>query len=356
MSTGILASDVLAHLPQPVVVFVPGSLSVKWLNARACDWFRAAPHPDKTLPELAPGLGQLVDELATLDGADTVRGQGLWLRLGDGTERACDYTVFSCEAGLALMLAGSETVLPEAGETGAAAPVAMLGRMLAHELKNPLAGIHGAAQLLESALEAEQDKELTALIRSEVGRIGRLVDEMENFAGTTDQSHEKLNVHSVLRRALLLFQTQENDGIVYVENYDPSLPDMYGHADRLMQVFVNLLANATQAIRSTGIGGRVEIQTRYRTGVHRRTESGARRALPLEIRIRDDGPGIPEHLKDIIFQPFVTSKANGHGLGLALVAKIVREHGGLIEHQSRPGKTVFSILLPIDPKHEEEER
>lgn len=341
-----LGGDILAHMPSPVILFASDTLDVVWLNTAARDWFRVPETPGKSLFQLAPGLSRLQTVLGGMGATDTARGRDLWLRLGDGQERVCQYVLFYSERGMVLILDLVEAGLPVGAEDSQTAPVAMLGRMLAHELKNPLAGISGAAQLLETGLSAASDKELTALIRSEVGRIGRLADKMENFATGVPSKPEKFNVHSVLRRALLLFQTRKDTEIDYIENYDPSLPELEGDADRLMQIFVNLLANATQAIKQSSTGSRIEIQTRYRGGVRKRGRDGQTLALPLEISIRDDGPGIREEIRDMIFQPFVTTKANGHGLGLALVARIVHEHGGLIEHKSRPGQTVFSILLP----------
>ena len=221
----------------------------------------------------------------------------------------------------------------------------MLGRMLAHELKNPLAGIYGAVQLLEAGLSEDADLEITELIKSEVKRIGRLADKMENFGDSTSSDFENFNIHTVLRKALLLIQNSDNSDIKFVENYDPSLPDVHGNMDQIMQVVINFLANATDAVYVNADKGRIEIQTQFRSGVRKKNQMGIVTTLPVEVRIIDNGAGINPQMQDRIFQPFVTSKANGHGLGLALVSKIISEHGGLVSCESEPGRTVFSILL-----------
>jgi len=175
---------------------------------------------------------------------------------------------------------------------------------------------------------------------------------MEKFGQAEYDKFTNFNVHEVLRKATLLFENQNAGDLEFREVFDPSLPDVYGDIDGIMQVIVNLIANAVDAIRSEKAGGAITVQTKYRTGIQRRDHSGRKRSLPVEVKICDDGPGIPDKLRDRIFQPFVTSKANGQGLGLALIAKIIEDHGGLIEMSSEPGKTVFSILLPVKSNSE----
>jgi two-component system, NtrC family, nitrogen regulation sensor histidine kinase GlnL len=228
---------------------------------------------------------------------------------------------------------------------GAARSVTGLASMLAHEIKNPLSGIRGAAQLLETVV-SDEDRDLTRLITDETDRIVSLVDRMEVFSDARPIERQPVNIHIVLDHVRAIARNGFGRHIKFSEGYDPSLPPVFANRDQLVQIFLNLVKNAAEAIGDDP-NGEITLSTAFRPGVRLSVPGSRERvSLPLEFCVHDNGKGVPEELRTYLFDPFVTTKTNGTGLGLALVAKIVGDHGGVVECESQPRRTTFRILLP----------
>ena len=224
-----------------------------------------------------------------------------------------------------------------------------MAEMLAHEIKNPLAGITGAAQLLSMGISPE-DQELTDLIVEESRRIVALLEQVEQFGNLRPPAKRPINVHDLIDRARKSAQLSYGASMKFIEEFDPSLPPTFVDGDQLMQVFLNLFKNASEA--SDKNGGVIRIRTFYDLSLRLRRKDGSGGSLPLQVEIIDDGPGLPPEISSDIFEPFVSGRENGTGLGLALVSKIISDHEGWISVDSVPGKTVFRISLPVAPKEQ----
>jgi two-component system nitrogen regulation sensor histidine kinase GlnL len=280
-----------------------------------------------------------------------VRGRALSLEMLGRAPIVVDVTAVRLAEGVLLLtLAESHPMLAAERASEGLQSAMGLGRMLAHEIKNPLAGIRGAAQLLKSGL-APADLPFAELIVEETERIRRLVDRMEAFALDQTPARAPVNIHRVLDRVRAVAASGVADGLAIREAYDPSLPPAFAEEDQLIQIFLNLLKNAAEAAHARGDGrGEIAISTAFRHGARADADRGIpAQAAPLEIKVTDNGPGVPVGLREHLFEPFVTSKDHGTGLGLALVAKLVAAHDGLVDFESRPGRTTFRVLLPAAP-------
>ena len=218
-----------------------------------------------------------------------------------------------------------------------------MAEMLAHEIKNPLAGITGAAQLLSMGLSTA-DLEITDLIVAETRRILTLLEQVEQFGNLKPIAPKPLNIHDVIDRARRSAQLGFSAHINFKEDYDPSLPLVYGDPDQLLQVFLNLIKNASEVQPKSG---KISLRTYFEHNFKLRRADGSGHSMPIQVEVMDNGPGVPEDMKDEIFDPFVSGRVNGTGLGLALTSKIISDHNGLISLNSKPGNTVFRISLPF---------
>ncbi|MEQ8405270.1 MAG: ATP-binding protein [Oceanicaulis sp.] len=223
------------------------------------------------------------------------------------------------------------------GDTAASA-AAGFGRMLSHELKNPLAGARGAAQLIAQGGD-EESAELASLIVNEIDRARRIAERWSGIGDLTPGPFAPINLHALVREAVRSASAGAEEAVDFEEHFDPSLPDAAGDRDLVLQAVLNLLINAAEAVGEAG--GRVSISTRYRST----RPGGPAPDARLEIEVLDDGPGVPDHLQEAVFNPFVTGKPAGEGLGLAFVSRIAELHGGGVEFTSRPGRTVFYLYL-----------
>jgi two-component system nitrogen regulation sensor histidine kinase GlnL len=231
----------------------------------------------------------------------------------------------------------------QSGPSGSAKSAIGMAEMLAHEIKNPLAGITGAAQLLAMNLP-KADLEMTDLIVSEARRVVGLLDQVEQFGNQSPPKRVAVNIHDVLDRARKSAALGFAAHMRFRVDYDPSLPDTWADADQLIQVVLNLLKNAAQAGAKSG--GEILLRSSFDNGMRLRRADGTGTALPILLEIIDNGPGIPADIANDIFAPFVSGRENGTGLGLALVSKIITDHQGWIAVDSVPGRTAFRISLP----------
>ncbi len=361
--TSTAAEDVLRTLPFGVIV-VDEHLQIIRVNAAAEQLLDrgAAYLVGRALSTLfstdSPLLALISQALAS---GFSVAEHELWLSLPNGDEGSHAVTVTPAgddDRQVVVSLHGQSVVRQIENRMvhrHAARSVTGLAALLAHEVKNPLSGIRGAAQLLEQALQQEDDRALTRMICEETDRICTLVDRMELFSDE-DISREGVNIHVVLERIRRIAQAGFGRHVRFIETYDPSLPPVHGNFDQLVQVFLNIVKNACEAVPPDG--GEIRLGTAYHHGVRLTLPGGTRRVqLPLVVSVADNGRGIPDEIAPHIFDPFITTGREGTGLGLAFAAKVVGDHGGMIEFDSNGDGTVFRVRLPVHSiaKAEEED-
>ncbi len=350
------AGKILNALPHPVLAVAADGFVVE-ANVAAEIFFgiSRAILLQQTLSNLLPFdsvLLSLIEQVKATGAAITEYRVDLGVpRLG--TEKMVDLfvTPFSdMGEGVVVMLqerAMAEKMDRQLNHRGAARSVSAMAAMLGHEIKNPLSGIRGAAQLLEAELN-DGDRALTRLICEETDRIVKLVDRMDAFSDNRPLERASVNIHTVLDHVRRIAQAGFARNIRFTENYDPSLPPVLGNRDQLIQIFLNLVKNAAEAIGDLLGDGEIELSTAFRPGVRLKlSNSDAAVSLPLQFCVRDNGPGVAPEIRQHLFEPFVTTKTSGNGLGLALVAKIIGDHGGTIECESQPRRTIFRVLMPM---------
>ncbi|MCX2979829.1 PAS domain-containing protein [Halieaceae bacterium IMCC14734] len=355
-------------LPQSVldtlstaIILVDTQMQVRYLNASAqmlleISAGRALQAP---LAQLLPDNPQLHEELGTaMRDSSPHTNRGLHLKLASGHELNVDLMVtpFDDESGdyvgLLLELQVVDRLLRISREEGLLSSQqssrAMI-RGLAHEIKNPLGGVRGAAQLLARELEDPALEEYTQIIIAESDRLRDLVDTM---LGPNQRPQPRMiNVHAVLEHVRSLLEAEVGDSIIVTRDYDPSLPDICADRAQLVQALLNIVRNAMQATAANAGPRRINLSTR----IQRQFTIGTKRhRLVCRVDIEDNGPGIPEELENSIFVPMVSGKSDGTGLGLSISQSIINQHDGIIECQTEPGRTIFSIYIPLGNKHADE--
>ena len=349
------AGDLWASLPVPTIVIGPADLIVD-INSAAEGFFNASAKSMRGTPL----WDQLAVDAPLEDSLARARKNGTPLFVNDVDVGNGQRPPLQCALQIAPLVGADDHMLmmisPRelAGRMtqnhsvkSAAKSAIGMAEMLAHEIKNPLAGITGAAQLLSMNLKPE-DLELTDLIVEEGRRIVKLLEQVEQFGNLSQPDFRAVNIHDVLDRARRSALLGFGASMTIIEDYDPSLPLAYGDPDQLLQVVLNLLKNASEAAGTPG--GTIRLHSYFEHSFRLRRADGSGQSLPLQIEIIDDGPGLPEGIAADIFDPFVSGKENGTGLGLALVSKIISDHGGWISVTSVPGRTVFRLSLPRAPK------
>lgn len=350
--SGVSPETLLGNLPSAVLA-VDGRLQLCSMNPAAEQLFGASWNTVRGRPLqdlLAPhtSLMDLARQVQSLGSSISDYAVELALARGEVMSVDCHLSPIVEAPGSVLLVLHPCSVARRLDQhlahRGSSRSVAALAATLAHEVKNPLSGIRGAAQLLEPYVEPD-DKPLVKLICDETDRICALVDRMEEFAQPGGIAREPVNIHVVLEHVRRLAEHGFARHLRIVEAYDPSLPEVEGDRDRLIQVLLNLVKNAAESAPPDG--GVITLATHYQHGLRMAVRnSHERQDLPITVEVRDNGPGVRQDMIDHLFEPFVTSKPRGSGLGLALAAKIVGDHGGMVSYLPGDPGAVFRLRLP----------
>ncbi len=351
----VSANQLLDNLAT-AVLFLDAELRVQYLNP-ACEMLLGVSHRhvqgqplEQALPQLADQAARVRDALAS-GAAYTERELSLQHFGEDPTTVDCTVTpaTLGGARGSLLEFSALERHLRTSRDDQLQAQheaSRLVVRGLAHEIKNPLGGLRGAAQLLERELAEPALKDYTRIIIHEADRLQNLVNRL--LGPNKPPQKVPLNIHQPLEHVRQLVEADLSDEISLVRDYDPSIPDLDADAEQLVQVFLNVLRNAVHALsQESYVGGRIVLRTRTR---RRFPLAGQCQRLAIQVDVEDNGPGVPPELVEKIFYPMITTRADGTGLGLSIAQALVHAHGGLIECRSRPGETVFSIYLPLGPE------
>ncbi len=351
-TTAALAQRILDNLSSAVVLF-DGALNVEYANPAAEVLFASSARhlrgqPAAELIRCAEGAAGADLRKARHSGHAVTERERV-LKLPDGREITVDCTMIPVpdpgrSQGLLVELQQVDRQLRITREEGLLVQhqaARALVRGLAHEIKNPLGGLRGAAQLLERELPDPALAEYTRVIIDEADRLQALVDRL--LGPNRVPSYRRVNIHQVLERVRALVKAEAGQQLVIERDYDPSIPDLYGDADQLIQAVLNITRNAARALGTSG--GKIILRSRV---LRQLTLGSHRHRLVAQIEIEDDGPGIPEDLRHKIFYPMLSASAGGQGIGLSIAQSLVSQHGGLIELRSRPGQTVFTVFLPVE--------
>jgi len=347
------AARILDALPQAILA-VDERFAIRYVNTKAEEFFSASAAAllNAPLSVLIPAdspVFSLVRQVIETGAPVVEHGLSLDHRKIGLRDVSIQATALSDPSDLALLTFQERSIAERLdqqwNQRGAVRSAGAMAAMLAHEVRNPLSGIRGAAQLLEQG-DDPHDRELTRLICDETDRIKALVDRMEVFSDDMPLDREAVNIHTVLEQVRKVAAAGYARHVNFVERYDPSLPPVLGNREQLIRVFSNLVKNAAEAI--TRGHGEVVLSTAYQSGLRLSLPNGQGRAhLPLMVSVEDNGDGVPEAIRPHLFDAFVSGKKSGTGLGLALVAKIVGDHGGLIELDNLPRRTIFRVFLPM---------
>lgn len=351
MTSEIPCQNIIENLSTSIVI-LDEKLSVQFINASAEVLFDISQYQAEHIPlqSLLPGEHSLFKCMQrVLQTGQELIEREMKLYVHTSGEKFVDCSIKLLESGLKtplLLLEFSQLdVQHRISRDDSLHAQQQVVRGLAHEIKNPLGGLRGAAQLLERQLDSDELKEYTGIIISEADRLQNL---MANMLGPNQETkHTLINIHAVMQHVRQLVLAEVDGRLEFKGDYDPSLPEFYADFDQLVQVFLNIVRNAVQAMNGVG---QIILRTRIQRHI---TIENQRHRAGLGIDIEDNGPGIPKSLRESMFYPLVTGRAEGTGLGLYLSQNLIHRNHGSISCTSRPGRTVFSVTFPLEKMGDE---